>query len=461
MSDRRYLEWHGKQWRVQLRVPPRLQPVMGRKRLTHPLHTGSLANANRLKWDVVAKLKAIIRAAEKGLVEASDHLTDEALRWREDLAKEKPRTIEFWDHSSRELVEADEYILPDLLVERAEEIEAKHGLEVSANFFRVAKGEATPIGSLVDLWLTERADMKPRQRTDYRRAVTRFAQWSPVAIEGVNRKVAGRYISEEMVAKGKHPRTSNKDISCLSAYWKWLVKRGHADINPWQGQSLPKKLAGRSTKRPFTDGEVRTLLSGTADTFLLDLMKTAAASGMRLEEIASLKVRDVTGGIFNVRDAKTAAGLRKLPIHSELAALVQRRTRGKADGDFLFEEMGGPRLGVQERGQKGTKRFITYRRRLGIEEKGEDQRQSNIDFHSFRRWFIQSARNALQDGAKGYDPWTIAEVVGHDTKSGSGELAMTMGGYPGPQTLMAKRACVEAVKLPERSHSTVAPGRPS
>lgn len=81
-------------------------------------------------------------------------------------------------------------------------------------------------------------------------------------------------------------------------------------------------------------------------------------------------------------------------------------------------------------------------------ERSGDNRQSNIDFHSLRRWFIRTARNALQTGAKGYDPWTIAEVVGHDTTGTDSELAMTMGVYPGPQTMAAKRACIEAVKLP-------------
>lgn len=450
MSDRRYLEKHGKQWRVQVRVPPRLWETVGKKKLLVPLHTDSLANANRLKWDAVAKLKAVIRAAERGTPsKPGDALTDEALRWRHDIEHEKPRTIEVTDSASGVAVETDLHMLPDLLIERAEEIEEQRGAEAAASFYKIASGTETPITSLIDHWLTERADMKPRQRADYRRAVTKFGEWSPMGIEGVTKKIAGRYIGQEMIGKGRHPKTANKDISCLSSYWKWLIKRGHAEANPWQGQSLSKKLAPKVAKRPFTDGEVRRLIAGTNDSFLLDLIKTAALSGMRLEEIASLKVRDVTGGAFDIREAKTTAGVRRPPIHSALSDIIKRRTKGKAEEAFLFDEMGDARDGVKERGQIGTKRFISYRRRLGIEEKPEGQRQSNVDFHSFRRWFIHTARNALQRGATGYDPWTIAEVVGHDTKGGDGELAMTMGVYPGPQSMDAKRACVEAVKLPK------------
>lgn len=448
MSDKRYLDWHGNQWRVQVRVPPSLHEAMGKKKLLHPLHTSSLADANRRKWDVVAKLKAIIRAAEKDTLDKSDTLTHEALRWRHDIDTEKPQTFEFTHSDTGEAIEAVGRMLPELLAERAEEIEKERGHEAAKSFYRIAKGEETPITALIDLWLAERSDMKPRQHIDYRRAVTKFGEWATVSLEGVSKKVAGRYVSEEMIGKGRHPRTANKDISCLSSYWRWLIKRGHVEANPWQGQSLSKKLAKKSTKRPFTDDEVRRLLTGTNDTFLLDLMKTGALSGMRLEEVASLRVKDTTGGAFNIRDAKTEAGVRQVPIHSTLASIVKRRAKRKDPEAFLFEEMGEARDGAQERGQMGTKRFITYRRRLGIEEKPEGQRQSNIDFHSFRRWFIRSARDAIQTGSTGFDPWTIAEVVGHDTKSGDSELSMTMGVYPGQQTMEAKSACVEAVKLP-------------
>lgn len=457
MSDKRYLEKHGKQWRVQVRVPPKLQEVIGKKRLVVPLHTDSLANANRLKFDIVAKLKAEIRAAEKGVTKKTDTITDEALSWRDSIQREKP-TIQYVDIGEEEEVPTEYFLTrEEFLPERAQEIEAERGAEAAQAFFKIATGEATPITAIINLWLAERKDMKPRQQVDYRRAVTKFSDWLSSAnlaatIEAITRKTVGRYISEAMIGIGRHPKTANKDISALSSYWKWLIKRGHIEVNPWSNQSLSKKLAPKSKKRPYTDDEIRRLLSGTNDALLLDAMNVAALSGMRLEEIASLKVSDVRFGYFDIADAKTHAGVRQVPTHSGLVTTVERRTLGKTDKDFLFEELGAARAGVIERGQIITKRFITLRRRLGIEEKEEGQRQSNVDFHSFRRWFITKARDALQHEAKGYDPWTIAEVVGHDTEGSGKELAMTMGVYPAGQSEMAKRACVEAVKMPSAKY---------
>ena len=80
------------------------------------------------------------------------------------------------------------------------------------------------------------------------------------------------------------------------------------------------------------------------------------------------------------------------------------------------------------------------------------RRQSRIDFHSFRRWFIRKAIDALHRGAKGYDQWTIADVVGHDREPTDAGLGMTMGRYPGEAPVDAKRTCVAAVKLPRRAN---------
>lgn len=454
--DRRYLEWHGQQWRVQVKVPEKARPILGKPRLVRPLHTDSLAIANRLKYRVVAEFQEMIARA---LVEArrrekqqTDQLADEAFAWRADIEAEK---------ESPEELAADGMprggIVSDLLAERAEEIEKSEGPERASYFYKVASGMETPIMSLVDAWLAERIDMKPRQQIDYRRAVSKFAAWLtdaklPGSIEGVNRKFAGRYVSEAMVAKSVHWRTANKDITGLSVYWKWLIKKGYCETNIWAGQSLRKikpKGDDQRSKRPFTDDEVSTLLHGITNKLVLDAATIAALSGMRNEEIARMKVANCTGGMFRITDAKTQAGIRNVPIHPDLRQLVARRTRGKPPEAYLFHELTDPPPGsAMERGHSVTKRFVTVRRKLGVDDRVEGQRQSRIDFHSFRRWFIRKAIDALHKGAKGYDQWTIADVVGHDREGKA--LGMTMGRYPGDAPDAAKKVCVSAVRLPRR-----------
>jgi hypothetical protein len=52
-----YLHWHGQSWRVQLAVPARLREAIGCAVLYHPLHTDSLAIAERTKHRAIASLK--------------------------------------------------------------------------------------------------------------------------------------------------------------------------------------------------------------------------------------------------------------------------------------------------------------------------------------------------------------------------------------------------------------------
>jgi integrase len=452
MADKKYLEWHGNQWRVQVKVPESVRAVLGRQRLVKPLHTDSLALANRKKYAVVAELKDEIARAEievkRRAKQQTDELLEEALGWRHDIIKER-ETADWTDDEHPPV-----YPISLLVTDRAEEIEKREGPERAGYFARIAQGLATPVDAYVDAWLNEKTTMKPRQKIDYRRAVSKFTAWTTSvklsgALEDMSRKIAGRYVSESLVAADKPPRTINKDISALSSYWKHLVKRGHVEVNVWESQSLPKQKAKREQdrpKRPYTDEEMRTLLNGGAGALLHDAIRIGALSGMRVEEVAKLKVEDCLNGTLHVREAKGGKE-RKVPTHPDLRDIIARRSNGKQPSDYLFEELKDPKPGsAMERGQKITKGFVTYRRRLGVDERRQGHRQSRVDLHSLRRWFIVKARDALQEGATGYDQWTIADVVGHEKESMA--LAMTMGVYPGAASDRAMRACVEAVRLP-------------
>lgn len=62
-SDTKYLEVHGSKWRVVVNVPRQLKGKLGTK-LKRALGTDSLSEANRIKWDIIAELKAVIEQAQ-------------------------------------------------------------------------------------------------------------------------------------------------------------------------------------------------------------------------------------------------------------------------------------------------------------------------------------------------------------------------------------------------------------
>lgn len=446
--DRRYLKKHGNQWVVVIKVPERLRPIIGKAHLKHPLHTDSLAVANREKFRVVASMKERLQQAEKErqgkAKQAVDPLAEEALQWRESItiAEDNPTSFEYRDEEGNVLEDARDVTM-SLLADRAEEIAQKEGLTKAKEFHSIATGKATPILSMIDKWLAERP-MKPRQQTDYRRAVVKFNTWLsanklPVTLEGVTRRTAGRYITEAFVEAGVHPRTANKDISCLSSLWKWAERKGIVEENVWRGQSLAKQEPRKGEdKRPFTDEEMKTLFSGKANQLLKDFMAIAALSGMRVEEIAKLTVGDIFNDCFDITEAKTKAGIRMVPIHPALSGIVARRTKGKTGKDPLFPELPIPKEGSPiERSQKVVKAFTAYRRKVEVDDVPEGARQSRVDFHSFRRWFITKAEQANQP------VHFIEALVGHK-RSG-----MTLGRYSAGPLVQQVRDVVASVQLPE------------
>ncbi|BAF87525.1 phage integrase [Azorhizobium caulinodans ORS 571] len=443
--DRRYLKKHGNQWIVVIKVPDRLRHIVGKAHLKVPLHTDSLAIANREKFRIVADMKARLQRAEEqrksraGLV--SDPLIEEALQWRESIAVAEADPGPFI-YDDDDVTEDARDVTLSLLRDRAEEIARKEGLKKADDFHAIAKGKATPILPMIDKWLAERP-MKPRQQTDYRRAALKFTSWLTVknetaAVERITRKLAGRYITESFVETGVNPRTANKDISCLSSFWKWLERKGHVEDNVWARQSLAKREPPKAeAKRPYTDDEMRALFGGAPSVLLRDMMAIAALSGMRVEEIARLTVADIFNGCFDITEAKTKAGVRMVPIHPALDGIVSRRTKDKAPSAPLFPELPIPKPGSPiERSQKVVKAFTAYRRKIGVDDVPKAARQSRVDFHSFRRWFVTKAEQAHQP------VHFIEALVGHK-RSG-----MTLGRYSEGPLVQQMRAVVEAVQLP-------------
>jgi integrase len=448
--DTLHLEFVGRSYRCQMAVPRHLRAVIGKAKLVRSLKTDSLSTANLRKLKVLHDFRKHITDAERKLKgQGPDPLMAEALEWREAFELEAGQGDGGPD--------SPDYV-STALAHRYEELVKTEGEERATAMVKVAAGKETPLQALIDDWLTERA-MRPRQSLDYRRAVTKLTTWlaasgHPPTVEGVTKRVASDYRMATFVRPGVNPKTANKDISALSSLWKFAERRGLVEDNPWRGQSLPKaKAAADGTqKRPYTDRELAALLSSEhASPSLRDAMTLLALSGMRVEELARMKVgdiRDATGRLpyIALQGTKTQAALRDVPIHPGVLPIILRRANGKGEDAYLLDELPTPPDdSATERGQPITKAFGRLRQRLGIDERVEGARQANVDLHSLRRWFIAKARDAINAGAQGFTMYTVAEVVGHQ----KGDLGLSMTSrYAGRETMEARAACVRAVKLP-------------
>jgi integrase len=162
---------------------------------------------------------------------------------------------------------------------------------------------------------------------------------------------------------------------------------------------------------------------------LHDLVRLALVTGARLDELCALETRDAhkreDGWWITIREGKTDAAVRDVPIHDSAAHVIERR-RKSGDG-FLFEGLvpGGP---DKKRSWNASKAFGHYTNKLDLGE----QRQV---FHSLRNTFTE----VMED--TGVPESTTDLIIGHKRAS------LTYGHYSKGERVDL-RSAVNKLKYP-------------
>jgi integrase len=173
-----------------------------------------------------------------------------------------------------------------------------------------------------------------------------------------------------------------------------------------------------------------------------DILMVALLTGARREEIFSWTCADYQTDLLKVRKSKTRAGRRSIPVHSLLKPILDRRTEGRGSDEFIFASVKQHRMStkVRPRGDAFGKRFVKYRRLVGVEDQDVTRRRSRVDFHSCRRWFAEQCEML------GHQENFVARLLGHQLPG------MSFGRYSKPkeqESFLAKlREIVDSVKLP-------------
>lgn len=434
-KDMRWLQLRGPTFYFVRLVSRPLQAAAGKRLIVKSLQTHQHAVAVKRRLVAAVEFDREMDALRLREDEKTNGPTASALEWRAIL----PRLT----LAARE--EAQEHI-----AEEAETIEEVHGHAPALAFFELATGRSTPLLHHMESWLVEggpRGRVKVHTADQYRADVETLRAWLeaqgiPATVEAVTRKVAGQYVNSTLA--GLNRATANRKISAPSSYWRWMIKRAAVESNPWANQSFAKSAAvnGREdSKRPFTDTEVAALLTGEPDAELADAIRLALLTGARIGELYGLTVQQCADGWFDIRAAKTRAGVRRVPIHPDLVAIVERRIAGKSPSEYLMHEptvarrAGTKLIEGRTRAASVSKRFGRYRQTVGVHQNLEGTRNSLVDLHSARRWFITKAR-------AGFDRAVVAAVVGHEAGN------ITDDTYSGGPSESAKVACVASVRLP-------------
>jgi integrase len=422
MPTKDHLQRRRHVWYVRLMVPTPLQPTMGRRELIRTTGTRDHSEAKRRSPLILAALQRELATARQGAAPsmadagylawyaqqthgyiAKGLLTDDSAADNLDIATD--RVIEHL--ASVHGVDAEGY--PKIPEEHVEAIRRAPQL---------LDPNAVLLSTAITEYLAETAQ-RVTKSTNVKQALhlKSFADWLKVdrEVSEVTRKLAGRYVAETLVTSTRALRTRKEHVVTLSGFWTWLDARGICEgANPWRGlrKTIKESTRGglRTRKRPFTVSELTRLLTEVLEpgTALLPMVCVAAYTGLRIDELASLKVEHVAGDALRVVGGKNDNAVRTVPLHPAIKPMVAALVGSTTDA-YLIPGLttGGT---DSKRSFYCSKTFGNLLRTAGF-PKGE------LDFHSLRRSFAQRMEQA------GVPTPTAELLMGHERTS------MTFGLY--------------------------------
>ena len=422
--SKRNLRLNGRKFQFYREIPKDIRQALGKRFVIVTLGTSDFVEAQKAR-------DGLLQSTSGLFAEARQKLRDGAIA---DFAALEEEALKFRPFIEAESGDEDTPVL-DQVVERAEALERLRGPEVAQSWFRQATGTETPISEAqVDRCNTEIGGVATTKKGRVS-AVRRFKAWlgpSRGTFESVNRRVAGDYITEALVPE-LMPKSVNSQVSYLAAFWRWAVQRGLAKENPWANQQISVKKAKAPLQRRsfWTNAEVLKLIEKASSELLKDIVQIAVLSGLRASELASLKTEhvDLKKMTLKVIASKTDAGVRAVPIHSQLKGIFERRC--KAGGEFVIGEIAGNSKAL-------VKRFSRFKDRAFPELRAKTtHKQTEKTFHSLRHTFIDARLKA------GVQLWIVQRCVGHEPTEGG----VTTSVYGREASLEQLRECVEAVRL--------------
>lgn len=184
------------------------------------------------------------------------------------------------------------------------------------------------------------------------RKVEMFSAWINKTGCSISFDSVTSYVDGLQDSKGQplSSQTKKMYLWANSTFWKW-AKKHDSELretfkelqNPFEGHDLPRVKNERVSYDAFTKEEVETLHRAALtkkDQNLANLIAIAAYTGCRLEEIGHIHQRDCKieeGEIisFNIPDAKSQAGIRDVPVHSDISTLMAELLKSSSDGFLL------------------------------------------------------------------------------------------------------------------------------
>lgn len=203
-------------------------------------------------------------------------------------------------------------------------------------------------------------------------------------------------------------QTIQNYISSFAQIWDLARNRYHdaPQDNPWRGHGLEAK-SSKVSYEVFAHTEITkvfTAMNGDAEMQAVTMI--GMYSGMRLNEICSLKtdnIKTVEGVLcFEIMEGKTKSAKRLVPVHSALKTLIESLLQTPSNG-FLFYRASIIERADGKRSTWHTQRFTRAKRKV-LGKQGSEKKV----FHSLRHEFAQQLDRAQVPEDR------IALLMGHE-----------------------------------------------
>ena len=247
--------------------------------------------------------------------------------------------------------------------------------------------------------LTDQRGLSSNTVDAYRRDLAQFFDYCDrlgmSAVSAVDRRAARRYLAF-LDTLGYSRSTVRRKASSVRAFYGDVVRRRLATVNPFDGVSTPKRgrpLPHALPARAVAAGIETIDTSGPSGLRDRAILETLYATGLRISELASLTVRDVSGDTVTVRGkgGKTRTVPVGRPAQRAIDLYLEEgrpRLAGEDAGDGLWVGSRGGKMGPRSLRRSVSRHLATFPHALR---------------HSF-------ATHLLEGGA---DLRTVQDLLGH------------------------------------------------
>lgn len=340
----------------------------------------------------------------------------------------------FWENLRKDYLTSDEgakFVIEDLAAQAASKIKDP---DEASQLYKLATDQVgTLLAPLVEDWnksqkgAQKSIDQKYR---DMKRLADHF-----VSLEALQPKRIKAW-TDSLLSEGVTSSSFVRIGGGCRSLWSYLQDTSTVPmeaVDPFIGsfklalKAAVKTDTGRSGSSYTVEQLTMIYVAATAkkDQPLADLIALGAYTGCRIEELGRLTKETCTGGMFDIRDSKTNAGIRQVPIHPALLPLVVRMLAASKDG-YLLPSTAENQYGI--RTAPLSQKFGKLKTKLGF--------GSDLVFHSTRGTLVTLMHRA------GVDEGFSADIVGHAKKT------MTYGLYSSGSSMAQKLDAISKVSYP-------------